>query len=85
MKSRAIEDTIRSMGFEKGTVHVLQTINEDLQSQRKDLQELGMEFLKMIELVDQLANVSSVMKDRIEKLGKEPEDDGLDPNTQGLN
>lgn len=82
MKTREIKSILAARGFEKGTLHVLETINEEVQQNARDMKELAHMFDKMVDSMDGMMTVAGNMKDHLDKMRQK--DDGLDPNTNSL-
>lgn len=82
MKTREIRERLTSMGYERGTLYVLEALNEmQLQTQR-DIRELASYFDKMVDSFNGITTVAERMKDIIDK-GTQKEED-LGPNTNSL-
>lgn len=82
MKTREIRDYIASMGFERGTVHVLESLNEAINQNARDMKELAHMFDKMVDSMDGMMTVAGAMKDKLAHM--QQKEDGLDGNTNAL-
>lgn len=82
MKARDIEGILKQRGFERGTLHVLVALSEQITQTRKDLTELAGMFDMLTNNMQGMLAVAGRMKEVIEK--RTQEDDGQDPATQLL-
>lgn len=84
LKARDIENELKSRGFERGTLYVLQTLAEQHAQHHKDLMTLARYFDQMVNSMDGMMNVAGAMKEALDKIGREKAEPDLGPNTQGL-
>ena len=84
MKTREIKTLITNMGYERGSVHVLEALNEKINQQSRDLKELAHMFDKMIDSMDGMMTVAGRMKETIDKFGAEQAEEDLGASTQGI-
>lgn len=84
MKTREIRDRVKSMGFERGAVYVLEALNEELLQTRRDIRELAHHFDKLVDSMNGVMTVAGRMKETIEKFERPAEEDILGPNTNSL-
>lgn len=91
MKARQVPEMIKAMGYERGSVHIMSALVEQVNQQEKQIQELTGMLNKM---VDTLANVvegshgmrsemiSTLKRAGINVSAEEKEGDGLGPATE---
>lgn len=81
MKTKEIRQYVKQLG-EEGVVRVLESLNEKLNQNARDLKELAHYFDKVVTLTDNMADGFGAIKDRISRMEMKEED--LGPSTQSL-
>ena len=84
IRAKEVEEQIRKRGMERGTVYCLQVLAEQQIALQKDIRECAELLNGMMDILNGVTTVGERMKQALEGLGKEPEDDGLDRNTYAL-
>lgn len=83
LRAREVEGIIRERGIERGTVHMLATLAEQQIALQKDMRLLAESVDMMANIVQQFGVISENMKNTMEKLNSDIEnEDGLGHSTQ---
>lgn len=88
MKTRNIADIFRDKGMERGTLHVLEMQQEQLNTLQRSIRELAaMQDQIITSLQNVVAGTTGMrheMMKRLKQAGLAMPDDDLDPNTHSL-
>ncbi len=90
IKTKEIEFILRNKGFEKGTIHILEALNEQVRTINKQQIDLANNCIKIVETLDNVVNGATGMRDEMMKklksagLMTDVSDDGLGASTHGI-
>ena len=92
MKTRDIENVLKNRGFEKGTLYMLQALNEENRTLRKSVTELAQLLNHMVDTMQNVVNgVHGMREEQIKALKKagvlmdDTVASEMGPNTQDMN
>ncbi|MBU2051485.1 MAG: hypothetical protein KKH61_21250 [Gammaproteobacteria bacterium] len=84
IRARQIEDELKHRGTEQGTLYVLQVLAEQQIALQKDMRDAASVIDTMASIIGNVVTMGENMKQAVERLNRDDDDQGLDLNTHQL-